>query len=199
MADMTHSATRIAHWLSQVGLHKTLNMGLVELERGLKRTHLSGKPYYYFIDPCSYCNLCCPLCATGARTHQRSQGMLGLGDYKVLLDKIAPYAVTVALHNWGEPLLNPEIFNMIRMTHNRRIHTVLSSNLNTETERLGEEIVASGLSHLIVSLDGVTQGTYQKYRQGGDIELVFENMNKIISAKKSSGWRRGNRMAVPGV
>ena len=109
-------------------MYKTLNMGIVELERGLKRTHLSGKPYYFFIDPCSYCNLRCPLCATGAKTHERIQGMLGLEDYKVLLDKIAPYAVTVALHNWGEPLLNPEIFKMIRMTSNRRIHTVLSSN-----------------------------------------------------------------------
>ena len=47
--------------------------------------------------------------------------------------------------------------------------------------------MASGLRHLIISLDGVTQGTYRKYRQGGDVELVFENMNKIISAKKSSG------------
>ena len=50
------------------------------------------------------------------------------------------------------------------------------------------KIVASGLRHLIISLDGVnSKGTYRKYRQGGDVELVFENMNKIISAKKSSG------------
>ena len=178
---------RIAHWIMQAGVYKTINMVIVELERILKRTRLVGKPYYYFIDPCSYCNLRCPLCATGAGTHQRLQRMLGLVDYGILLDKIAPFAVTVALHNWGEPLLNPEVFKMIRMTSDRKIQTVMSSNLNTEYERLGEEIVASGLSRLIVSLDGVTQEVYQKYRLGGDIELVFDNINKIITAKNSSG------------
>ena len=78
---------------------------------------------------------------------------------------------------------------MIRLTSDRRIQTLVSSNLSIEQEHLGEEIVASGLRRLIVSLDGASQGTYQKYRQGGNIELVFNNIQQIILAKKLSGQK----------
>ena len=60
---MKYSVRRVAYWLKFAGVRKTTNMLIVEMERVLRRTHLLGKPYYYFIDPCNYCNLHCPLCA----------------------------------------------------------------------------------------------------------------------------------------
>jgi MoaA/NifB/PqqE/SkfB family radical SAM enzyme len=170
--------------LHHAGPRKTANVLLAETERLRKATTLRSKPYYYFVDPCNVCNLRCPLCPTGNGQLDRSKGMLKFSDYQVILDKIAPYAVEVSLHNWGEPLLNKEIFEIIDATSARGIATNMSSNLSLEKDNIGEKLIESGLEYLIVSLDGVSQDVYEQYRVRGDIELVFHNMRAIIEAKK---------------
>lgn len=170
--------------IQHAGVRKAANVLLVESERIRNRTLLRGKPYYYFVDPCNVCNLRCPLCPTGNGDIERSRGMLKYKDYQVILDKIAPYAVEISLHNWGEPLLNKEIFDIIRATSHRGIATNMSSNLSIEKDNLGERLVESGLEYLIVSLDGVTQDVYEQYRARGNIDLVFQNMRSIMEAKK---------------
>jgi MoaA/NifB/PqqE/SkfB family radical SAM enzyme len=170
--------------LKHAGPRKTANVLLVESERIRGRTRLQGMPYYYFVDPCNVCNLRCPLCPTGNGMFDRSKGMLKFKDYQVILDKIAPYAVEVSLHNWGEPLLNKEIFEIINATSERGIATNMSSNLSIEKPNLAERIVESGLEYLIVSLDGVTQDVYEQYRVRGNIDLVFHNLRAIVEAKK---------------
>jgi MoaA/NifB/PqqE/SkfB family radical SAM enzyme len=170
--------------LHHAGPRKTANVLLVESERMRRQTQLRGMPYYYFIDPCNVCNLRCPLCPTGNGTLDRSKGMLKFKDYEVILEKIAPYAVEVSLHNWGEPLLNKQIFEIINATSERGIATNMSSNLSIEKDDLGQQLVESGLEYLIVSLDGVTQDVYEQYRVRGEIDLVFHNLRSIIEAKK---------------
>jgi MoaA/NifB/PqqE/SkfB family radical SAM enzyme len=175
--------------LKHAGPRKTANVLRAEWERLRRATVLRSRPYYYFVDPCNVCNLRCPLCPTGTGELQRSRGMLKLDEYRVILDKIAPYAVEVSLHNWGEPLLNKEIFDIIRLTADRGIATNMSSNLSVKKEGLGERLVRSGLEYLIVSLDGVTQATYEQYRVRGEIDLVFDNLREIIEAKRRLGSR----------
>src|SRR5688500_14922933 len=79
--------------LKHSGPRKAANVLLVESERIRRETKLRGKPYYYFIDPCNVCNLRCPLCPTGNGDIDRPRGMMKLNDFKVILDKISPYAV----------------------------------------------------------------------------------------------------------
>lgn len=174
----------LAALLKHAGPRKTGNVLLVEMERLRRATHLRGRPYYYFVDPCNVCNLRCPLCPTGNGDLDRSKGMLRLADYQVILDKISPYAVEVSLHNWGEPLLNKDIFDITRATTRRGIATNMSSNLSLDQPGLGEKIVESGLEYLIVSLDGTTQDVYEKYRVRGDIGLVLHNMREVVEAKR---------------
>lgn len=170
--------------LEHAGPRKTANVLLVESERLRTRTKLRGRPYYYFVDPCNVCNLKCPLCPTGNGTLDRSRGVLKFSDYETILEKISPYAVEVSLHNWGEPLLNKEIFEIIGATSQRGIATNLSSNLSLDKPDLAQKIVESGLEYMIVSLDGTTQDVYEKYRVQGQIDLVFQNMNALVEAKK---------------
>jgi MoaA/NifB/PqqE/SkfB family radical SAM enzyme len=169
--------------LQHAGVRKTANVLLVESERLRRRSYLYGRPYYYFVDPCNVCNLRCPLCPTGTGNTERTRGIMKVAEYQSVLDKIAPYAVEVSLHNWGEPLLNKDIFEIISRTARRGIATNLSSNLSIERPDIGELIVSSGLEYLIVSLDGVTQDVYNQYRVRGDIDLVFDNLRSIVAAK----------------
>lgn len=73
----------------------------------------------------------------------------------------------VILWSWGEPLLNPEIYRMIKYCEERNILSVTSTNLNKFSRENARDLVESGLDALIIALDGIAEETYSKYRIGG--------------------------------
>jgi radical SAM protein with 4Fe4S-binding SPASM domain len=150
-----------------------------------------GFPYVYTIDTGNVCNLRCPLCPTGAGELQRSQRLMSYETFRVLLDKISPYAVEMILHNWGEPFLNPDILRIIRSASNAGVGTTISSNLNLvhRGDDFLADVVDSGLDHLTVSLDGTTQDVYQIYRKGGDLNHVLRNLETVLRLRRARGSR----------
>jgi MoaA/NifB/PqqE/SkfB family radical SAM enzyme len=76
---------------------------------------------------------------------------------------------------------------MIRYASARRIIVKLSSNLNHFNGEMAKMTVASGLDWIVVSVDGATQQTYEKYRQGGNLERVLGNIQLLVDAKNSAG------------
>jgi MoaA/NifB/PqqE/SkfB family radical SAM enzyme len=77
---------------------------------------------------------------------------------------------------------------MVRYARDRRIPTLTSTNghyiRNLEQARA---VVDSGLDEIIVSLDGVDQETYERYRVGGKIERVFEGTRLLVQAREEAG------------
>jgi MoaA/NifB/PqqE/SkfB family radical SAM enzyme len=164
-------------------------MLLAETELRLARTSLRALPYYYLIDICNACNLRCPLCATGVGALGRVQGSMSFEEYREILDKVKRYALAVSLYNHGEPFLNKDIFDIIEYTARSNVASQVSSNFNWPRPIDPRDIVRSGLEYITVSLDGVSQETYQQYRVGGDIEQVFGNLKGLIAARKELGSR----------
>ena len=164
---------------------KIANIMLAEWELRQQKTILRCLPYYFIIDVCNVCNLRCPLCPTGNTTIARKQAMLSLEQYKELFDKVRKYALVVSLYNHGEPLLNPDVFSIIEYTHRNRVGTNISSNFNWPQPVDINDFIRSGLDYVTVSLDGVTQEAYQQYRVRGDIAEVFDNMKRLLAAKRA--------------
>ena len=110
----------------------------------------------------------------------RAQSMLSFDCFKRYFDPHAPYLFEVYLHNWGESLMNKDIFRMIDYANGRNVGTNLSSNMVATTSKQIDGIIDAGLEYLVVSLDGVDQQSYGKYRVRGDFERVVENMSELI-------------------
>ena len=164
-----------------------LNVATVEAERKLGRTVMRGKPYIIFVDPINVCNLRCPLCPTGNNTLKRQQGKMSLEHYEHVIDEVAPWALEVSLYNWGEPLLHPQIFEMVRYAHDKRLATNMSSNFNRVSPSDIDGLINSGLDHLCLSIDGATQESYATYRVKGDLELVLENTRALVRRRRELG------------
>jgi len=164
---------------------KLANIMLAEWELRRQKTVLRCQPYYYIIDICNVCNLRCPLCPTGNTTIGRKQAMLSVEQYKDVFDRIKEYALVVSFYNHGEPLLNPEVFSIVEHTHRNRVGTNISSNFNWPRPVDINDFIRSGLDYVTVSLDGVTQEAFEQYRVRGDIAEVFENLRRLVSAKKA--------------
>ncbi len=164
---------------------KLANIALAEIELRQQRTTLRCMPYYYIIDICNVCNLRCPLCPTGNTTIARKQAMLSTKQYQEFFEKIREYALVVSFYNHGEPMLNPDVFSIIEHTHRNRVGTNISSNFNWPQPVSINDFIRSGLDYVTVSLDGVTQETYQQYRVRGDVAEVFDNMKRLVSVKRA--------------
>lgn len=87
----------------------------------------------------------------------------------------------------GEPFLHPEFLELIKEAKRNRIYTSSSTNAHFIDKKKAEEIVASGLDRLIISIDGLTQETYENYRINGKLEKVLQGTKKILQAKKEVG------------
>jgi len=42
---------------------------------------------------------------------------------------------------------------------------------------------------MVLSIDGATQPIYERFRRKGNLELVFENIRKLVAAKRRVGKR----------
>ncbi len=159
---------------------KWVNLVHAELERKLRRTKVRSRPYLLIIDPCNYCNLRCPLCPTGLNDLGRPQSMLSFEHFKRYFDPFIPYVFEAYMHNWGESLLNKEVYRMVAYAQENNVGTNLSSNFVALDSSDLDNILDCGLEYLIVSLDGTDQETYSQYRVRGDYERVVENLAELI-------------------
>lgn len=156
-----------------------------EASRLLRRPVVFGYPFILMVEPTNLCNLKCPLCPSGAGQLTRPRGTMDLHDFKYIIDELGEYLLLVMLWNQGEPFLNPQFLDMIRYARSKMIPTMTSTNghfLNGQWD--SQEIIASGLGELIVSLDGASPETYNRYRQGGDFNTVVENLMALCAQKK---------------
>ncbi len=169
---------------------KVKNALLSKYEQGRNRIAPKAFPFVGIIDLANFCQLSCPLCPTGQKVEGRKPGVMKLSTVDRILEQLGNTLIDVELDNWGEPFLNPEIYQIIARFSSRGIKTAISSNLSFEKQFNAGDLIKSGLDHLIVSLDGATPSVYQKYRKGGNFELVMDNLKKIIESKKALKSRR---------
>lgn len=170
-------------------LRKWANLLRVEWERKRRRTRLRSRPYLLILDPCNYCNLRCPLCPTGVKQLGREQSMLSFEHFRHYFDPHIPYLFEVYMHNWGESLINKEVYRMIEYAQAHGVGTNLSSNLVILDSDDIDRLLDSGLEYLVVSLDGTTPETYLQYRVRGDYERVITNLREIIRRRNERGLK----------
>jgi MoaA/NifB/PqqE/SkfB family radical SAM enzyme len=164
----------------------------VEWERFRKQENVSGLPYIVLLDPTNVCNLKCPVCPTPQGKLLHPSGRVSVKNFEALVDRIAPHTYRLILYNWGEPFLHRQIIQMLAYADRKKISTSISSNLNLLPREGAEALVLSGLDDLIVSCDGLSQETYERYRVGGDLAKLVANMNAIKQAKKKLGRSNPN-------
>lgn len=145
-------------------------------------------PENLIIDPTpGICNLHCPLCPTGAREIKLNKVMLRLETFEKIIEKVHS-AKNLMLFSWGESFLNPEICEMIKKGKEKGLNIFIHSNFSLPLpDEFFEKLVQSGLDDLTLSIDGATQENYEKYRRGGNIELIYSNIRKLVAAKKKLG------------
>lgn len=149
-----------------------------------KKALLWGKPYSISIEPTTACNLGCPECPSGLKQFSRPTGKLDLETNAKILQQVGKQLFYINYYFQGEPFLNPEFLDFIKEAKKHRIYTATSTNAHFISEKKAEEIVLAGLDRLIISIDGISQKTYESYRVHGSLEKVITGTKELIKAKK---------------
>lgn len=144
-------------------------------------------PFSISVEPTTSCNLRCPECPSGLRSFSRPTGMLTLETYQKIVDELEDYLIYLILYFQGEPYLNPQLFDFLEYASSRNIYTAISTNAHYLNEEKARKTIESGLSRLIISIDGTTQETYQNYRIGGKLDKVLKGTRTLIEQKKKMG------------
>jgi len=145
----------------------------------LRYAPYESRNYVYSIDIVGTCNLRCPTCPVeNMRDEPRAKGHMPLDKFEAILDKIRTEAPVpdpeIWLFNWGEPLLHPQLAQIIRAVKTRGMSVHLSSNLNVRNGI--EEALRAQPDTWKVSMSGVSNATYGRTHARGDVHLVMSNL-----------------------
>lgn len=152
-----------------------------QLGRSLRRyAAREGDTYIFVIEIVGTCNLRCPTCPVG-NSPERPKGFMDLVLFERIVEKIRRESPVrhpqINLYNWGEPLLHPQLPNIIAMLRDAGMRSYLSSNLNIK--RGLEAAIAANPDELKISLSGFSQETYARAHARGNLELVKRNMRLV--------------------
>lgn len=149
-----------------------------------RKAHIWGHPVIVHIEPTSLCNLRCPLCPSGNHELTRQRTSLDFEQFKIIVDKLPPTVRMLLLWNQGEPFLVKDFISMIEYAKQKSLYIVTSTNGHffRKPEEV-KKVVASGIDEIIISLDGADQESYQKYRVGGDLEIVKQGVQNLARQK----------------
>jgi len=143
------------------------------------------------IEPTRRCNLHCKICMRPGLNE--TSALLSLEGFRKILD--SSHIGHVALHGWGEPLLNRELFQMVKYAESQEVSTELTTNA-TLLQKNTERIFASGLSSIAFGIHNkenlpvvvpqinelITQRNRERARKPKayiDIVIYHENQNHI--------------------
>lgn len=164
---------------------KVLNALLTEASVYFKPPRPWGMPTHMMVEPSAHCNLACALCPV-TRGLERPQGHMDLDLFKSLLDETGDFLFTLLFWDWGEPFVNPRAFEMIAYAKSKGVKVVSSTNghLFAKPEQ-ADRLIHSGLDTIIFAIDGITQSTYERYRQGGQLATALEGLRTVAARKKA--------------
>lgn len=180
----------ILNIISHINFFRSWNLILLRISfyygKIVKRPIHFGQPFTLSIEPTTACNLACPECPSGLKQFTRPTGKLNLELHERMLQHVHKSVFYINYYFQGEPFLNPKFLSIIRQAKQYNIYTATSTNAHFIDQKKAEEIVASGLDRLIISIDGLTQETYENYRVNGKLDKVIDASKWLVAAKKEA-------------
>ncbi|MBU2018432.1 MAG: SPASM domain-containing protein [Bacteroidetes bacterium] len=149
------------------------------------RSHARFFPFSATIEPTTACNLGCPECPSGLKKFTRETGKIDIDKHRDWLKELSPTVFYVNYYFQGEPFLHPQFLELIQEATKQKVFSSTSTNGHFITEKKANEIIDSGLGQLIISIDGMTQKTYEAYRINGKLDKVLAATELILNIKKA--------------
>jgi len=118
--------------------------------------------------------------------------------FERILDQL-PMLEEIKLMGVGEPLLNPQFFDLVRCAKRRHIRVWTITNGTTlDLQEHRREIISCGLERLEVSIDSVNPQVHARWRGGSDLGEIVDGLRRLVELRGRSRrpqlkiWTVGN-------
>ncbi|NWF75647.1 MAG: radical SAM protein [Nitrospirae bacterium] len=149
----------------------------------MKNIRIKSRPFIAFqIEPTSRCQIKCVMCPRTAFTDEWINGDMPFSVYK----KISRYfhlVDDIHIQGWGEPLLHPEIFEMIKIAKAENCKASLITNGVLLTPDISEKLIINGIDIIAISISGATKETHERFRCGSHFEKIVDNIRNMTHLK----------------
>src|SRR5205823_6117091 len=148
-------------------------------------------PVLLKVDISPLCNLHCTICVharpIGDRTAEldaqrfRASDKMSVKAFTALADEVAGKTAAVSLYYLGDPIVHPHLEEICRVASSRGLNSHISTNFSVPlSDDRVVRLVETGLTHLTVCVDGLSQDTYNRTRVGGRIDVVLNNLGRLL-------------------
>jgi radical SAM protein with 4Fe4S-binding SPASM domain len=137
------------------------------------------------------CNLKCVHCYNDSGT-SKADDELSTDEAKAVLDDLSGFGVPSVLFSGGEPLMRPDLFELIGYAVERGLRVVISTNGTLITADVAKKIKQTGVSYVGISLDGIGE-INDKFR---GVPGAFERAVQGIKNCQDAGVRVGLRLTL---
>ncbi len=148
------------------------------------------------------CNLKCRHCYSESQNIAYDQEM-STDEALTFIDDLASYKIPVLLFSGGEPLIRPDLLQLISHARNKGIRCVISTNGTMINADMAAKLGKAGLSYVGVSLDGLS-AKHDEFRQvKGAFDLAIRGIRYCREAGIKVGLRftitKDNAGEIPGI
>jgi Predicted Fe-S oxidoreductases len=132
-------------------------------------------PAIYFIEPTNVCNLSCIMCPNSRLSDNKCSMNFDL--FRKIINEIKYVAKVIRLNYRGEPLIHPNIIEMIQYCKENTFARIsLSTNGMLLTKELSKKFIETGIDEIIFSLDANSSETYYKIKGSEEFNKVVKNI-----------------------
>jgi MoaA/NifB/PqqE/SkfB family radical SAM enzyme len=202
LLNMVSNVNRRRSWfLEGASPGQLANLALAGAEFGLGRQRMRALPVLIKVDISPACNLGCTFCVHAEPAASATPSLLAGQDFKrklmpldrftQLVEEVRGRTSAVSLYYLGDPLMHPQLPEICSVAASAGLAVHVSSNFSfrLSDERL-LELATSGLTHLTVCVDSLRQDRFELTRVGGRIDLVLDNLERILAIRRRLGLRR---------
>jgi MoaA/NifB/PqqE/SkfB family radical SAM enzyme len=166
------------------GLTAGVEVRVTETPEGLFLRRADPALHKVYVEPTTLCNLACRTCVRNA--WDEPMGHMAPEIYERLMTGLGrvPSLQKVAFWGFGEPLLHPNIVEMVAQAHALGARTELITNGLLLNPDMAHRLIDAGLDTVVVSVDGVSDQAYADVRVGAELGLVRRNLDALRDIRR---------------
>lgn len=158
-------------------------MNLKKIMQNIKNGYIViTKPCKIFTRPISLnleitnrCNCNCIMCS---RENIKNFQDINFEKFKFIYDQIKP--AFISMHGYGEPLLNNDLFDMIKYAKKNKSNTTITTNMILMNDDMLKKFLDSGLDLLKISFDTLNPENFKFIRGVDKFDTVLSNFKKTV-------------------
>ncbi|MBN2028629.1 radical SAM protein [bacterium] len=151
------------------------------------RSYLKNQPSLTLrMDITNKCNLRCIMCHfADEQIFKRKKREFTTEEFQMVFEKIAPLVKLVVLSCGCEPLLSRHLEGILGYlaTNHPRVEIELCTNAVLMNAEIRTLFIETGITYLMVSLDGVTRNAIERVRIGANYNKVIGNIIALRDLK----------------